>query len=174
MEQEVNHPTDGILAALHDVAKEVTQPIEYESWSSRLSVAYIMARRSVSTRFMTEECDNLPSGSYVDEGLIPGPASSDEGPGRFDFYLVSQTYVIGTAKPTLYSVLHNTSNFSKSEIIQLTYRLCAVYMTFAGMVSLPAPLKYAAKLLSLLSKCSDLPSQPSGEVKTWRPNLFFV
>ncbi|CAK0905156.1 unnamed protein product, partial [Prorocentrum cordatum] len=51
--------------------------------------------------------------------------------------MVSQTYVIGTAKPTLYSVLYNTLTFSRLEVMQLTYRLCAVYMTFGGLVSMP-------------------------------------
>ena len=101
-----------------------------------------------------------------------------------DFYMVSQTYVVGTARPTLYTVfldkklgklgsfktwnfkhrsksqrksyqknslmaslspvgslisydflrLYNTLSFSKLELIQLTYRLCGLYMTFAGKV----------------------------------------
>merc|ERR1711976_842058 len=93
---------------------------------------------------------------------------------RFDFYMVSQTYVIGTAKPTLYSVLYNTLSLSRVEIMQLTYRLCGVYMTFSGMVSMPAPLKYAAKLLSLLSKCESVPSEPMGTSLNFRPFLFFV
>merc|ERR1712039_288504 len=101
-------------------------------------------------------------------------ASSGEDCKRFDFYMVSQTYVIGTAKPTLYSVLYNTLSLSRTEIMQLTYRLCAVYMTFSGMVSMPAPLKYAAKLLSLLSKCESTPPEPTGTSVKWRPFLFFV
>eukprot|EP00931_Biecheleriopsis_adriatica_P050441 TRINITY_DN29205_c0_g1_i1.p1 TRINITY_DN29205_c0_g1~~TRINITY_DN29205_c0_g1_i1.p1 ORF type:complete len:1021 (-),score=208.80 TRINITY_DN29205_c0_g1_i1:207-3269(-) len=179
LEVEVHHPQAGILQTLQAVAEEIAKREgnfeELRRWKDRSEVAYIMARRSMNTRFRTEEWDNLPSGSYVDKDLIPENHIGGETDSmRFDFYMVSQTYVIGTAKPTLYTALYNTLSLSRHEIIQLTYRLCGVYMTFAGMVSIPAPLKYASKLLSLLSKCSNLPPQPTGAFTSWRPNLFFV
>merc|ERR1711879_1005926 len=93
---------------------------------------------------------------------------------RYDFYMVSQTYVIGTAKPTLYSVLYNTLSMPRKEVITLSYRLCSVYMTFTGIVSMPAPLKYACKLLSLLSKCESVPEEPTPGVSWLKSNLFFV
>lgn len=93
---------------------------------------------------------------------------------RYDFYMVSQTYIIGTAKPTLYSVLYSTLTMPRHEVIQLSYRLCSVYMTFTGIVSMPAPLKYACKLLSLLSKCESVPSEPSPAMAKLKSNLFFV
>ena len=114
-------------------------------------------------------------------GLHPSWAGeAAASPSTEDFFMVSQTYVKGTARPTLYTVwlgglslfwrffgrnlwvqwftdtplmasflercfqrgqmvwhlrLYNTLSFSKMEIIQLTYRLCGVYMTFAGMVT---------------------------------------
>ena len=75
--------------------------------------------------------------------------------------MVSQTYVVGTARPTLYSVclgfvlchsycvlgsegrmfapkclrLYNSLKLSKPEIIQLTHRLCGACMTFSGMAT---------------------------------------
>ncbi|CAE8629725.1 unnamed protein product, partial [Polarella glacialis] len=109
--------------------------------------------------------------------LVPdrgGSLSEVEMARRFDFYLVSQTYVIGTAKPTLYSVLYNTLTFSRQEIMQITYRLCGMCMTFPGMVSVPAPLKYASKLISQLAQCANVPPEPQGASRNWRPNLFFV
>ncbi|CAJ1450462.1 unnamed protein product [Effrenium voratum] len=168
------HGEHGLLAALHTYAQEVLPDQDLEEWEAKLSVAFIMARRSLNSRFMTEDGENLPSGSYIDEDVIPGKATGAQNPERYDFYMVSQSYVIGTARPTLYTVLYNTSSFSKLEIVELTYRLCAVYMTFAGMVSMPAPLKYATKLLSLLTKCSQVPAEPTKELELWRPNLFFV
>ncbi|CAK9089659.1 unnamed protein product [Durusdinium trenchii] len=168
LEHEMHHPTEGILAAFDRLAEVEGQ----EPWRSKVSVAYIMVRRSMNIRFMTEEGDNLPSGSYIDEDVIPGLDADN--PVRSDFYMISQTYVRGTARPTLYTVLYNTLNFSKMETMQLTYRLCGVYMTFAGKVSTPAPLKYVAKLLSLLSKCNYVPREPTGQLRLWRPNLFFV
>merc|ERR1712113_824693 len=130
----------------------------------------------MGARFRTEDHNNLPSGSFIEEGVVVSreDAAQPEEAKIFDFYMVSQTYVIGTAKPTLYSVLYNTLTFSRYEIMQLTYRLCAVYVTFSGMVSMPAPLKYAAKLLSLLSKCESTPPEPTGASVKWKPFLFFV
>merc|ERR1711957_560952 len=118
--------------------------------------------------------ENLPSGSYVDDEIVvrrEDPETLE--PKRFDFYLVAQSFVIGTAKPTLYSVLYNTLTLSRQEVIQLTYRLCSTYQTFSGMVSMPAPLKYATKLVSLLSKCENVPSTPTAAYASMKPCLFY-
>lgn len=174
MEEEIHEPCEasGILAAFDSLQAEAGG--ELDSWRSKVTMAYIMVKRSVSSRFMADDGDNLPSGSYItDDAVMPG-GKVPENTVRLDFYMVSQTYVVGTARPTLYSVLYNTLTLTKLEIIQLTHRLCGVYMTFPGMVSIPAPLKYAAKLLSLLSKCQQVPKEPTGRLKLWRPNLFFV
>jgi len=122
---------------------------------------------------MTEKEENLPSGTYISDGVITDRDNAEDSK-LFDFYMISQTYVVGTAKPTLYSVLYNTLSIERYDLIQLSYRLCALYMTFSGMVSMPAPLKYAAKLLSLLSKCDSTPEEPSGSCVGWKPSLFFV
>lgn len=174
MEEEIHEPCEasGILAAFDSLQAEAGG--ELDSWRSKVTMAYIMVKRSVSSRFMADDGDNLPSGSYItDDAVMPG-GKVPENTVRLDFYMVSQTYVVGTARPTLYSVLYNTLTLTKLEMIQLTHRLCGVYMTFPGMVSIPAPLKYAAKLLSLLSKCQQVPKEPTGRLKLWRPNLFFV
>ena len=171
MEHEMHDPDEGILAAFDSIAEGDE---ELAAWRGKVTVAYIMVKRSSSSRFMAEDGDNLPSGSYItDEDVMPG-GEVVENPMRFDFYMVSQTYVVGTARPTLYTVLYNTLSFSKLELIQLTHRLCGLYMTFAGKVSIPAPLKYAAKLLSLLSKCTQVPKEPPEQLKPWRRNLFFI
>jgi len=177
LDSEVHNPTGGILETLAAVADEVRwPPEEVQRWRDRLEVAYILVRRGTNARFRTEDNENLPSGTYIDDGIVTSREDSSRGGDfkRFDFYMVSQTYVIGTAKPTLYSVLYNTLSLSRQEVMQLTYRLCAVYMTFSGMVSMPAPLKYAAKLLSLLSKCESTPPEPTRAAVKWKPWLFFV
>lgn len=176
LDSEVYHPEGGLLETLVRIAGEVDLDEDYiQGWKERIEVAYILVRRGTNARFRTETRDNLPSGTFIDDGVVVNrdEAFGEDG-SRFDFYMVSQTYVIGTAKPTLYSVLYNTTNSSRLEIMQLTYRLCTVYMTFSGMVSMPAPLKYAAKLLSLLSKCESVPSEPAGICADWKPWLFFI
>jgi len=176
LESEVHHPTGGLLKTLSAAAEEVPwAPEEVQLWRDRLEVAYILVRRGTNARFRTETNENLPSGTYIDDGIVSGREESARGDSqRFDFYMVSQTYVTGTAKPTLYSVLYSTLSMSQQEVMQLTYRLCAVYMTFSGMVSMPAPLKYAAKLLSLLTKCQSTPREPTRASAEWKQRLFFI
>ncbi|CAE8721019.1 unnamed protein product, partial [Polarella glacialis] len=181
LEKEMYHPEEGILQSLHMTAAEIGRregnAAEMKRWKENLEVAFIVVRRGTNVRFRTEQYENLPSGTYVDQDLVPdrgGSLSEVEMARRFDFYLVSQTYVIGTAKPTLYSVLYNTLTFSRQEIMQITYRLCGMCMTFPGMVSVPAPLKYASKLISQLAQCANVPPEPQGASRNWRPNLFFV
>jgi len=174
---EVLQPETGILDSLQNVPQELGFSVEdAERWRSTLEVAYILVRRGTNARFCTRDGDNLQSGSYIDDGVVV--SSSTKGIPqelqRYDFYMVSQTYVIGTAKPTLYSVLYSTLTMPKKEVIMLSYRLCSVYMTFTGLVSMPAPLKYACKLLSLLSKCESVPEEPTASMARLKNCLFFV
>jgi len=177
LEGEVYDPDGGVLETLVAVSDEaLTDEEERTRWRERLEVAYILVRRGTNARFRTEDNANLPSGTYIDSSVVVHREEhvvADEAK-RFDFYMVSQTYVIGTARPTLYSVLYSTLTFSRYEVMQTAYRLCNVYMTFSGTVSMPAPLKHAAKLLSLLSKCESVPEEPTADSAAWRPYLFFV
>lgn len=174
LDGEVYHAEGGLLATLMSVSQEVDmEEHALAAWRRRVQVAYILVRRGTNARFRSENNENLPSGTFIDTDVVVG-RGQEEGAKTFDFYMVSQTYILGTAKPTLYSVLYNTLSMSRYEITQLTYRLCKVYMTFSGTVSMPAPLKYAAKLLSLLAKCENAPPEPTGSSADWKPWLFFV
>lgn len=174
---EVLQEQDGIVDTLRSLPEEVGFSTEdAKIWRDRLEIAYILVRRGTNARFRTTDKENLQSGSYIDNTVVVS-ASTKGIPvelQRYDFYMVSQTYIIGTAKPTLYSVLYSTLTMPRHEVIQLSYRLCSVYMTFTGIVSMPAPLKYACKLLSLLSKCESVPSEPSPAMAKLKSNLFFV
>ena len=57
-------------------------------------------------------------------------------------------------------MLCSTTARRQGDFNQLSYRLCGLYMTFAGVVSTPAPLKYAAKLKELLAGCAEVPEEP--------------
>ncbi|CAF1173593.1 unnamed protein product [Rotaria sp. Silwood1] len=50
---------------------------------------------------------------------------------------------MGTARPTLYHVLHDDNEFSSDDIQQLTYWLCHTDMRCTKSVSIPAPVYYA-------------------------------
>lgn len=177
MENEVYHPEGGILQTLVQIAEEVDWSLEeVTAWKARLEIAYIVVRRGTSARLCTEDGDNMPSGSYVDDEVVARREDVEGGADTtcFDFYMVSQSFVVGTAKPVLYSVLYNTLTLTRIDVIQLTYRLCAVYQTFSGMVSAPAPLKYASKLVSYLSKCDLMPAEPPSSFDKLRPWLFYL
>merc|ERR1712048_613717 len=176
LESELYNPEGGLLQAFVAVSEEVDLDEDaLNSWRERFELAYIIVRRSTSTRLRSEAGENLPSGTYVDDEIVVRREETDQTePKRFDFYMVSQSFVIGTAKPTLYSVLYNTTTMSRFDIIQLTYRLCALYQTFSGMVSMPAPLKCASKLVSLLSKCESVPPEPAPSHRKLKPWLFYV
>eukprot|EP00811_Abedinium_folium_P000347 NODE_10317_length_1360_cov_10.594485.p1 GENE.NODE_10317_length_1360_cov_10.594485~~NODE_10317_length_1360_cov_10.594485.p1 ORF type:complete len:351 (-),score=73.66 NODE_10317_length_1360_cov_10.594485:306-1235(-) len=173
IEQEVHHPEHGMLAAITSLS-EMLGADEVRRWKDRFEMAYIVVRRGTNARFKTEEDRNVPGGTCIDSDVVSCVEQSEDGPQRWEFYLVSQSYVISTARPTLYVVLCSTLSMSRLEIKQLTYRLCHLYMTFCGSVSMPAPLKYAAKLLSLLSKCQSAPPEPTGASDAWKTFLFFV
>eukprot|EP00927_Polykrikos_kofoidii_P004716 TRINITY_DN11868_c0_g1_i5.p1 TRINITY_DN11868_c0_g1~~TRINITY_DN11868_c0_g1_i5.p1 ORF type:complete len:1029 (-),score=115.11 TRINITY_DN11868_c0_g1_i5:97-3183(-) len=175
IENEIYQPEGGLLHTLTQVADEVTWcEADLAWWKERFEIAYIFARRSTSTRFRTEDGENLPCGSFIDEGVVKGRDVGPLEPKVFDFYMVSQSFVACLSKPTLYSVLYNTLTLSKLELIQLTFRLCSVYQAFSGPVSTPAPLKYATKLVSLLSKCENLPREPPPGYDKLKSCLFFV
>lgn len=177
LESEVYHPEGGILATIVGVSEEVAwDDDEVAHWKERFEFAYIVVRRRTSTRFCSLDAENMPSGTFIDDDIVVKreEVDADVEPKKFDFYMVSQSFVIGTAKPTLYAVLYNTLTLSRYEVIQLTYRLCMVYQTFSGMVSMPAPLKYAQKLVSLLAKCESVPNEPPASYNSMKPCLFFV
>lgn len=154
---------------------EVRQARNFEGWSERFEIAFIVVRRRTQTRFCMpgRQYNNVASGTVVTEGAVP-----DRGPGseQWDFYMVSQHCLIGTARPALYSVLFQSRGFSTSreELIELTYRLCGLYFTYAGHISVPAPLKYATKLLQLLCGMEDYPQQPPQGFSEMQKLLFFV
>lgn len=174
IENELYNPEGGLLETLVVVSGEVDMREEdVLAWKERFEMCYILVRRGTNARFKTAHGENLPSGTHIDDRSVFSPDVSGHSK-RLDFYMISQTYVIGTAKPTLYSVLYSTLTLSTQNIIQLTYRLCGVYATFSGMVSMPAPLKYAAKLVSLLSKCEHVPAEPTQASAEWKPLLFFL
>eukprot|EP00811_Abedinium_folium_P028385 NODE_438_length_3049_cov_4.097878.p1 GENE.NODE_438_length_3049_cov_4.097878~~NODE_438_length_3049_cov_4.097878.p1 ORF type:complete len:976 (+),score=232.09 NODE_438_length_3049_cov_4.097878:220-2928(+) len=174
LEQEVYHPQNGVLAAILAVSEEKLGADELKVWKERFEVAYILVRRGTNARFKTEEDLNVPGGTCIESDIVTCLDQRDDVPQRWEFYMVSQSYMISTAKPTLYTILSSTLSMSRLEIKQCTYRLCSLYMTFCGSVSMPAPLKYAAKLLSFLTKCQNAPSEPLVSSDDWRTYPFFL
>merc|ERR1719453_2996167 len=94
---EVLQAEDGIIDSLRSLPEEVGfSREEAESWRDRLEMAYILVRRGTNARFRTRDNENLQSGSYIDNTVVVSGTTKGipQELQRYDFYMVSQTYVI--------------------------------------------------------------------------------
>ncbi|KAF7314910.1 Argonaute-like protein [Mycena indigotica] len=78
---------------------------------------------------------NCPAGTVVDRDIGH--------PLELDFYLQSHAGLLGTSRPSHYSVLHDENNFSPDALQSLSFALCHVYARATRSVSIPAPVYYA-------------------------------
>ncbi|KAF7295912.1 Argonaute-like protein [Mycena chlorophos] len=78
---------------------------------------------------------NAPAGTVVDRDIGH--------PLELDFYLQSHAGLLGTSRPSHYSVLYDENNFSPDALQSLSYALCHVYARATRSVSIPAPVYYA-------------------------------
>jgi eukaryotic translation initiation factor 2C len=72
-------------------------------------------------------------------------------PVEFDFYLQSHGGLLGTSRPSHYSVLYDENNFGPDALQQLSFALCHVYARATRSVSIPAPVYCTYTLLPLPS-----------------------
>lgn len=101
-------------------------------------LTFIVVKKRHNTRFFVRENNqksNVEAGTVIDQQITH--------PTQFDFYLCSQSAIMGTSRPALYHVLHDDIGFSSDEIQQLTYWLCYTDMRCTKSVSIPAPVHYA-------------------------------
>lgn len=102
--------------------------------SYKPEINFIIAQKRHSIRFQADDGNNLVPGTVVDEIGTPGV---------FDFYLVSHHALQGTAHPVRYILFRNDSNFTRSEMYELTYNLCHLYARATKSVSIVPPIYYA-------------------------------
>ena len=81
---------------------------------------------------------NCRPGTVVDSGVTS--------PYFFDFYLLSQHGLQGTARPTHYFVVENDMNFTAEQLQNFTYALCYTYQRSTTSVSYAPPAYYADHL----------------------------
>ncbi|KAF8992551.1 argonaute-like protein [Cyathus striatus] len=93
---------------------------------------------------------NCAAGTVVDSDISH--------PTEFDFYLQSHGGLLGTSRPSHYSVLYDENNFSADALQNLSFALCHVYARSTRSVSIPAPVYYADIVCSRAKNHFD-PSQ---------------
>ncbi|TFK69578.1 argonaute-like protein [Pluteus cervinus] len=78
---------------------------------------------------------NCAAGTVIDRGIGH--------PTEFDYYLLSHGALLGTSRPSHYSVLYDENRFTADSIHALSFALCHVYARATRSVSIPAPVYYA-------------------------------
>ena len=102
--------------------------------------AEIIVTKRISDRFFNgagkDGCGNAQSGTVVARDVVSN---------YFDFFLVAQEVTMGTATPTHYNVIFNSTDFSEDMFYDFTYRQCYNYYNWSGAIRVPAVLMYAHK-----------------------------
>jgi len=78
---------------------------------------------------------NCPAGMVVDQ-VITHPVD-------FDYFLLSHGGLIGTSRPSHYSVIHDENKFNADSLQLLSFSLCHIFARATRSVSIPAPVYYA-------------------------------
>uniref|UniRef100_A0A336MFC3 CSON014098 protein n=1 Tax=Culicoides sonorensis TaxID=179676 RepID=A0A336MFC3_CULSO len=112
--------------------------------SNMVSFTFVVVCKRINTRIF-KGTNNPNAGTVVDDVITL--------PERYDFFLVSQSVTQGSASPTSYNVIYDSSKVLTPDRLQmLTYKLCHVYYNWTGTVRVPAVCQYAHKLSLLMGQ----------------------
>jgi len=109
--------------------------------------AVVIVRKRITTRIMQMEgnrVDNPPPGALVNSHCT----SHDS----YEYFIVAQSVRQGTATPTNYHVVHDTSGLQPIHLQALTFKLAHLYYNWPGTVRVPAPCQYAHKIAFLIGQ----------------------
>lgn len=111
-------------------------------------MAFIVTQKRINTKIYsvsnTENYDNVPPGTVLDNTVTRR--------NWYDFFLVSQNVRQGTASPTHYIVVQNSTRFNPDKIQHLTYKMSHLYYNWPGTIRVPAACQYAHKLAYLVGE----------------------
>lgn len=82
-------------------------------------LCFIVVLKRIHTRLFSEDLNNPSPGTVVDTEITNKDA--------LEFFLISQHVNQGTATPTRYQCIHNSSKFTNGYLQTLTYQLCHHY-----------------------------------------------
>ena len=129
-------------------------------------VIFLLAIKKVSQRMfeLTDRYSRGRGGKGSPNIMNPPPGSVVSGTMskyNYDFFLVPQWVNQGTATPTHFVVVHNSSKMSEQALITLTYEQCYNYYNWRGAIRIPASLMYANKLATMVGE--HLKATPSDD-----------
>lgn len=139
--------SDGELGIVRDIEiAQLKKTLDnvYEGTPPKL--AYIVVTKRVNTRFWQRTSHNV---SNPDPGtVIDNTVTLRE---RYEFFLLSQKSGQGTASPTNYNIIYDTTELTPIKIQTWTYIHTHLYYNWCGTTRIPAVLQYANKLGFLVS-----------------------
>lgn len=124
-----------IKAALASIWKEQKFP------GKPPTLTFLIVGKKHHVRFFPKEhrhkdrSGNCPAGMVVDRDIIS--------PTDYDFYLQSHSGILGTSRPSHYSVVMDENDLGADQLQALSYMLCYTYGRATRSVSIPAPVYYA-------------------------------
>jgi len=110
-------------------------------------LAVVVVSKRIHTRIMSKaggQVNNPLPGTLVTSGCT--------GPDMYEYYLCAQSVRQGTATPTRYHVVHDTSGLQAIHLQALTFKLAHLYYNWPGTVRVPAPCQYAHKIAFLIGQ----------------------
>ena len=100
---------------------------------------YILVNKTSDFKFFDGEIGkdlkNPSEGMIVDTDIC--------NPDSYEFYLQPQYVNSGTATPTHFDVIYDSTKIPVEILESCTYYLCYYYWNWSGAIRIPAPLKYA-------------------------------
>ncbi len=104
----------------------------------KAKLCFIVVNKRTEMKFfekINDRINNPKEGTVVDTQLTT--------PGDFEFYLQAQFVNMGTATPTHYHCLFDSTGVPLEILEEVTYRLCYYYWNWPGPIRVPAMLKNA-------------------------------
>ncbi|KAF8514872.1 argonaute-like protein [Hysterangium stoloniferum] len=104
-------------------------------------ITFIIVGKKHHVRFFPKDArdgdrsGNCPPGMVVDRDIVS--------PVDYDFYLQSHGGLLGTSRPSHYSVIDDGNDLGADNLQAISYLLCHVYARATRSVSIPAPVYYA-------------------------------
>eukprot|EP00997_Jenningsia_sp_PLL12_P011831 NODE_95_length_2580_cov_118.656262_g89_i0.p1 GENE.NODE_95_length_2580_cov_118.656262_g89_i0~~NODE_95_length_2580_cov_118.656262_g89_i0.p1 ORF type:complete len:740 (+),score=227.29 NODE_95_length_2580_cov_118.656262_g89_i0:155-2374(+) len=117
------------------------------------AVAFLVVLKKIRTRFFSlrpGEVANPPPGTVVDSAVVSNYLP--------EFYICCQSVNQGSATPTKYQKIFDTTNLNGDQLQAFTYALSHVYYNWPGTIRVPCVMKYASTLAKLVGTLKDPPS----------------